>query len=99
MTLLHRLTSIVRWLTQRDQAERELDEEMQAFVELSAADKVRQGIPPAQARRLAVLELGGVEQTKGARPHQAPRRVDRRSRAGCCATPAASSAGIPASRS
>jgi hypothetical protein len=64
MTLLHRLTSIARWLTHRDQAERELDEELQAFVELSAADKVRQGVPPAQARRLAVLELGGVEQAK-----------------------------------
>jgi len=56
--------SIARWLTHRDQAERELDEELQAFVELSAADKVRQGVPLAHARRLAVLELGGVEQAK-----------------------------------
>jgi len=64
MTLLHRVASIARWLTHRDQAERELDDEMQAFVELSAADKVRQGVPPEQARRLAVLELGGVEQAK-----------------------------------
>jgi putative ABC transport system permease protein len=64
MTLIHRLASVIRWLTRRDQAEHDLNEEMQAFVELSAAEKVRDGILPAQARRLAVLELGGVEQTK-----------------------------------
>ncbi len=64
MTLLHRLASVVRWIIRRDQAERDLNDEMQAFVELSAAEKVRDGIPPARARRLAVLELGGVEQTK-----------------------------------
>ena len=64
MTLLHRLASVMRWIFRRDRAERELDAEMQAFVELSAAEKVRNGIPAAQARRLAVLELGGVEQTK-----------------------------------
>ena len=64
MTLLHRLASVVRWITRRDQVEHDLNEEMQAFVELSAAEKVRDGIPPAQARRLAILELGGVEQTK-----------------------------------
>jgi putative ABC transport system permease protein len=64
MTLLHRVASIARWLTHRDQAEHDLDAEMRAFVELSAADKMRQGVPHAQARRLAVLELGGVEQAK-----------------------------------
>ena len=64
MTLLHRLASVVHWITRRDQVEHDLNDEMQAFVELSAAEKMRDGIPPAQARRLAVLELGGVEQTK-----------------------------------
>ena len=64
MTLLHRLASVVRWVLRRDRAERELDEELRAFVEMSAADKVRDGVSPAEARRLAVLELGGVEQAK-----------------------------------
>ncbi len=31
---------------------------------MSAAEKRRDGLPPAEARRLALLELGGVEQAK-----------------------------------
>ena len=31
---------------------------------MSAAEKMRDGVPPAEARRLAMLELGGVEQAK-----------------------------------
>jgi predicted permease len=64
MTLLHRLASVMRWVLRRDRAERDLDEELRAFVELAAADKMRDGASPAEARRLALLELGGVEQTK-----------------------------------
>jgi putative ABC transport system permease protein len=64
MTLLHRLASVMRWVLRRDSAERELDEELRAFVDLAAADKVRDGASPAEARRLAVLQLGGVEQAK-----------------------------------
>lgn len=64
MRLLQRLASIVRWITGRDQAERDLDDEMQAFVEMAAADKMRAGLAAAEARRMAVLELGGVEQAK-----------------------------------
>ena len=64
MTLLHRLVSIARWIVRREQAERDLDAELRAFIELSAADKIRDGISPADARRLAVLEVGGVQQVK-----------------------------------
>ena len=64
MTLLHRLTSIVRWIARRDRAEQDLNDELQAFVDMAAADKVRGGATPAEAYRLAVLELGGVEQVK-----------------------------------
>jgi putative ABC transport system permease protein len=64
VTFLHRLASIARWLMHRDRVERELDEEMQAFVALSAAEKMRDGVPEAEARRLAVLELGGIEPVK-----------------------------------
>jgi len=60
----HRLRSILSWILRRGRAELRLDEEMRTFVDLSAADKIRDGIPPAEARRLAVLELGGVEQAK-----------------------------------
>ena len=64
MKLLHRLTSIVRWIARRDSAEQDLNDELQAFVDMAAADKVRNGAAPAEAYRLAVLELGGVEQVK-----------------------------------
>ncbi len=64
MTLLHRLKSIVLWIARRDSAEQDLNDELQAFVDMAAADKVRAGATPAEAHRLAVLELGGVEQVK-----------------------------------
>jgi hypothetical protein len=64
MTLLHRLASVLRWLFNRNRAEQGLDDELQAFIETSAAEKMRDGLPATQARRLAILELGGVEQAK-----------------------------------
>jgi len=64
MILLHRLASIVRWLVHRNGAEQDLDDELQAFVDMAAADNVRDGAAPVDARRIAVLDLGGVEQTK-----------------------------------
>jgi predicted permease len=64
MTLFHRLASVLRWILNRDQAEQRLDDEIQAYIEMSAADKVRDGLTPDQARRLAILELGGIEPAK-----------------------------------
>ena len=62
MTLIHRLVSGARWLMHRRVAEQELDDELRSFVEMATADKVREGVPPAEARRQAILALGGVEQ-------------------------------------
>jgi predicted permease len=62
--LLHRVASVMRWLVWRKKAEQALDDELQAFIALSAADKVRDGLSPAEARRAAILELGGVEQVR-----------------------------------
>jgi predicted permease len=64
MKLLHRLRSILRWILRRDRAERDLHDELQVFVDMAAADRARAGATPAEAHRLAVLHLGGVEQTK-----------------------------------
>jgi len=64
MTLLHRLRSIVLWIGRRESAEQDLNDELQAFVDMAAADKIRAGATPAEARRLAVLELGGLELVK-----------------------------------
>jgi putative ABC transport system permease protein len=64
MTLLHRLASIVRWMIHRNRAERDLNDELEAFVDMAAADRMRDGLAPTEARRSAVLHLGGVEQAK-----------------------------------
>jgi predicted permease len=64
MTLLHRVASIVRWMVRRDRAERELSDELETFVDMAAAERMREGTAPTEARRLAVLHLGGVEQAK-----------------------------------
>jgi hypothetical protein len=37
MTLLRRLSSILDWIVRRDRSEARLDDEMQSFVEMSAA--------------------------------------------------------------
>lgn len=64
MTLLHRLASIVRWMARRDRTERDLNDELEAFVDMAAADRMQDGTAPAEAQRLAVLHLGGIEQAK-----------------------------------
>ena len=64
MTLLHRLVSALSWLFNRHRAEQSLDGELQGFIDMSAAEKMRDGRSPPEARRLAVLELGGIEQAK-----------------------------------
>jgi hypothetical protein len=64
MTFLHRLASIVRWIIRRGRAERDLNDELEAFVDMAAADRMRDGTAPGAAQRLAVLHLGGMEQAK-----------------------------------
>ncbi len=64
MTFLHRLASIVRWMVRTGTGRADLNDELQTFVDMAAADQVRDGATPAEARRLAVLQLGGVEQAK-----------------------------------
>jgi putative ABC transport system permease protein len=64
MTFLRRLTSIASWILRRDHAERRLDDEVRSFVEMSTGDKIREGVSPAEARRLALAEIGGVERVK-----------------------------------
>ena len=64
MRFLHRLASVVRWMVKRKRVEADLDDELRTFVEMAAADQVREGATPAEARRLAALQLGGVEQAK-----------------------------------
>ena len=64
MRLLHRLASVLRWVFNRTKAETDLDDEVQAFLEMAAEDAKRNGAAPDEARRLAALQLGGAEQVK-----------------------------------
>jgi predicted permease len=45
-------------------SERELAAEIDSHLELHVADNMRAGMNPEEARRAAILKLGGVEQTK-----------------------------------
>jgi putative ABC transport system permease protein len=51
-------------LFRRPRAEQELDAEMQSHLALHIEDNLRAGMTPQQARRDALLKLGGLEQTK-----------------------------------
>jgi predicted permease len=46
--------------------ERELSAEIESHLQLHIEDNVRAGMSPAQARREALMKLGGIEQTKEA---------------------------------
>ena len=58
MNLLNNLKSGLQSLFQKRRVDRELDEELQGYLEASAADKRNSGIDPKSARRLAKIEIG-----------------------------------------
>ncbi len=45
-------------------ADRKLAEEIETHLQMHIEDNLRSGMPPAEARREALIKLGGVEQTK-----------------------------------
>ena len=51
-------------LFRRERVERELDAELQAYLELDIEESVRRGMAPREARRTALARLGGVEVVK-----------------------------------
>ena len=64
MPLLSRLSSLWRNLFQKNRIEQELTEEVQAYLEMLVETKIKQGLQPSEARRVALIEMGGVEQVK-----------------------------------
>jgi predicted permease len=62
--LVKPLVSLWRNLFRKQRADRELDDELQSYVQLLADEKIRSGINAEQARRGARIEFGGVEQVK-----------------------------------
>jgi len=57
-----RLFSLLRNLFQPDRVERELDDEMQAMLDVLATEYMQDGLSPDEARRAARVSLG-IEST------------------------------------
>src|SRR5689334_9801458 len=64
MPIRPRLASLWRNLLQKNELEQELTEEVQVYLEMIIEVKIEEGCQPAEARRAALIELGGVEQVK-----------------------------------
>lgn len=64
------MTSLRRWLARfsewrhRREVERDQAEELQSHLDHLIDDHIRRGLPPAEARRQAHLELGGLDQAR-----------------------------------
>ena len=61
---MRKLSNVVRWFTRRREVEMELDAEMRFHVECQTEAYVHGGMTPAEARRAALVSIGGVEQVK-----------------------------------
>ena len=53
-------------LFRKDARDREFAEELESHLQMHVDDNIRAGMSPHEARRVAVMKLGGIEQTKEA---------------------------------
>jgi hypothetical protein len=66
MSLTSRLASLWRNLAHKEHRERELDDEVRAYAAMLEDEKRARGLTAEEARRQALIELGGTEQVKEA---------------------------------
>src|SRR5205809_2487042 len=64
MSLLRNITSGLRSLFRKEQVDRELDEELGAYLEMEAAERMKEGMSRVAALRAVRLERGSLEVTK-----------------------------------
>src|ERR1700723_1965492 len=64
MSLLRNIATGLRSLFRREQVDRELSEELGAYLEMEAAEKMKQGMSRNDALREVRLERGSLEVTK-----------------------------------
>jgi len=64
MSLLRNITSGLRSLFRKERVGRELDEELNGFLEMAAEEKMKQGMNRKDALRAVRLERGNLEITK-----------------------------------
>ena len=62
--MITRLRALWKNLFHKNQLDSDLDEELQAYVELVSSEKMRTGMPAGEAHRAALREVGGVDQVK-----------------------------------
>ena len=63
-TIFRKLSAIGRFLLNRKKIEHDMDAELRYHVERETEENIRRGMSPAEARRTALIYIGGVEQTK-----------------------------------
>jgi predicted permease len=59
-----RISAFFRNLTRRHKVEQDLADELSSYVDLSTQRKMKEGLNEIDARRAALIELGGAEQVK-----------------------------------
>ena len=64
MTILYRLRALARRLFRRNGIEQALDRDLEDYIERSSAEKMREGMSDGEARRAALIELGGAAQVR-----------------------------------
>jgi hypothetical protein len=64
MSVLRNIASGLRSLFRKEHVGRELDEELNGFLEMAAEEKIRQGMNRKDALRAVRLERGSLEATK-----------------------------------
>ena len=64
MRLFHWLRSLWANLVHRERVEESLDDELRAYVDQLTDEYARRGVQPDEARRLALVEVGGLAQVK-----------------------------------
>ena len=62
--MLVRLFAYLRGLARRRRISDEVDDELQFHIEQEIDTHVARGVSPAEARRMALRDLGGVAQTR-----------------------------------
>ena len=66
MGALSRIKAAVRNIFHRREVESDLNEEIQAYADALTEERIAKGLTPAASRRMALADLGGVEQVKQA---------------------------------